>query len=62
MSHVGFQIYDQEKNLHPCTGRQSVNHWTTKEVLMLDTFRGKAFKQNSLKKFFLNGYLIEATF
>ena len=46
----------------PCIGRQSVNHWTTKEVLMLDTFRCMAFKQNSLKKFFFNGYFIEATF
>ena len=29
--HVGLSP-NQGSNLHPCTGRQSLNHWTTREV------------------------------
>ena len=29
---VGSYLPDQESNLQPCTGRRSLNHWTTTEV------------------------------
>ena len=31
--HVGLQLPNQGMNLRPCTGRWTLNHWTTREVL-----------------------------
>ena len=39
--HMGSQFPNEESNLHPppCIGRQILNHWTTKEVPSMRTFK-----------------------
>ena len=36
MRHVESYLPDQGSNLHPSTGRWSLNHWTIREVLGLN--------------------------
>ena len=49
MRHVGSQCSSQGWKLHPLLGRQSPNHWTTKEVLVL-VFLGLHFNTKINKK------------
>ena len=43
--HVGSSFLDQGANLHPCTGRRILNHWTTREAPRMEHFTGKEEKE-----------------
>ena len=43
--HVGSLFPDQGSNLHLCTGRWILNHWTTREAPTMEHFTGKEEKE-----------------
>ena len=42
---VGSSFPDQGSNLHLCTGRRILNHWTTREAPTMEHFTGKEEKE-----------------